>query len=204
MPWRIGNLQEHKIREYLECIQHDSEIDKGTVWRNSECETLGVFITFLGKVEIGQWSSGKVGEGESMCPRWFRFCVGQVKEISGATERWKGQVEDLKIYSSYQDAVGLDGEAIEFEWKIVPGFSSLSILHEIQMDLETEHQASKLQGLDHLHVNVQWHWVDKRLMRIVFWVPKNSGISRSQRPENWLGPRFRRLQLVAAYPPLPL
>ena len=58
------------------------------------------------------------------------FCVGQVKDISGATERWKGQVEDLKKYSSYQDTVGLGGEPFEFE--------SLSLLREIQNDLETK------------------------------------------------------------------
>ena len=65
-------------------------------------------------------------------------CVGQVKDIPGATERWKGQVEELKMSSSYQDAVGPDGEANEFEWKNFKGFSSLSFLREIQKDLETK------------------------------------------------------------------
>ena len=41
----FGNLQEHKIREYLECIQHHSEVDKGTFWRISECGMPGIFIT---------------------------------------------------------------------------------------------------------------------------------------------------------------
>ena len=41
------------------------------------------------------------------------LCVGQVQHISGATDIWKGPVEDLKKYSSYQDAVRIDGEAIE-------------------------------------------------------------------------------------------
>ena len=55
----------------------------------------------------------------------------------GAAERrWKGQVEDLRMYSSYQNAVGIDGEAIEVELKIFPGFSTLSILQENQKDLE--------------------------------------------------------------------
>ena len=40
------------------------------------------------------------------------------------------------MHSSYQDAVGIDGEAIEFEWSNLPGFSTLTILHEIQKDLE--------------------------------------------------------------------
>ena len=64
------------------------------------------------------------------------LCVGQVKDLSGTTERWKGQVEDLKNYSSYQYAVGIDGEPFEFEWN--PGFLSLSLLREIENDLETK------------------------------------------------------------------
>ena len=43
------------------------------------------------------------------------LCVGQVKDFPGAVQRWTGQIEDLKTYSSCRDAVGIDGEAIEFE-----------------------------------------------------------------------------------------
>ena len=60
---------------------------------------------------------------------------GTGEETAKKIERWKGQVEGLWLFSSYQDAVGMDGEAIEFEWKIFPGFASLSILQEIQQDL---------------------------------------------------------------------
>ena len=55
---------------------------------------------------------------------------------AAAERRWKGQVEDLRMYSPYQDAVKIDGEAIEFEWKIFTGISTLTILHEIQRDLD--------------------------------------------------------------------
>ena len=61
-----------------------------------------------------------------------------MKDTPGATERWKGQVEDLKKNSSYQNAVGVDGEPIEFELKMFPGCSSLSLLREIQHDLVTK------------------------------------------------------------------
>ena len=65
------------------------------------------------------------------------LCVGRIEQGPGAAERrWKGQVEDLRMYSSYPDTVGIDGEAIEFEWKNVPDFSTLSVLQEIQKDLE--------------------------------------------------------------------
>ena len=56
-----------------------------------------------------------------------------MKDTPGAIERWKGQVEGLRLYSSYQDAVGIDGEAIEFEWKNFPGSLSLSLLEKSKM-----------------------------------------------------------------------
>ena len=54
--------------------------------------------------------------------------VGRMEDIPGAEKRWKGQTEDLRMYSSYQDAVGIDEKAIEFEWQNFAGFSSWSIL----------------------------------------------------------------------------
>ena len=59
-----------------------------------------------------------------------------VLDTPEAIERWEGQMEGLRLYSSYQDAVGIDGETVEFEWKMFLGFSSLSIFHEIQQDSE--------------------------------------------------------------------
>ena len=66
------------------------------------------------------------------------FVVGWMEHEPGAAEaRWAGHIEYLKKrYSPYQDAVELDEEAIELEWKILPGFTTLTILQEIQEDLE--------------------------------------------------------------------
>ena len=64
------------------------------------------------------------------------LCAGKIEHNPGAADaKWTGQVEDLKRFPSYQDAVGLDGEAIEFEWKKFPIFTTLTMLKEIQMDL---------------------------------------------------------------------
>ena len=51
------------------------------------------------------------------------------------TAKKQYQVEGLKMHPSCQDAVEIDGEAVEFEWNIFPGFSSLALLQEIQEDL---------------------------------------------------------------------
>ena len=68
----FGTLQGHEIRGYWECLEHYSKVGNGTFWRNSECETSGVFITFLGEIGISQWSSYQMDEGKSMCLCWFR------------------------------------------------------------------------------------------------------------------------------------
>ena len=43
----FGNVQEHKIREHRECVQHHSKMNERTFWRTSECEKLGLFITVV-------------------------------------------------------------------------------------------------------------------------------------------------------------
>ena len=100
---------------------------KWTFRRNSECERPGIFITIMDEINIGQRSSDQMGASKSLCLRRFRLMCWS---------HGKGQVEDLRMYSSYQDAVGIDGEAIEFEWRISPGFPTLFIFQETQKDCE--------------------------------------------------------------------
>ena len=51
------------------------------------------------------------------------LCVGRMEQGPGAADRrWEGQVEDLRVYSSYQDAVGIDGEEVELSGANFPGF----------------------------------------------------------------------------------
>ena len=71
----------------------------------------------LAKDQVVKWAKAKV----CVCADSVS-CVGQVKDISVATERWKGQVEDLKKYSSYKDSVGLDGEPLNSSGKLSPDF----------------------------------------------------------------------------------
>ena len=53
-----------------------------------------------------------------------------------ATTKWEGQVEEFKMSASLKELLGIEGEAIEFEWSIFPRFTSLQILQEIQDDLQ--------------------------------------------------------------------
>ena len=111
---RFSNHQ--YMRKTFQCLQKKlgrSAIDATILnGRNSECEMPGIFADSV-------------------------LCVGRMEQGPRAAERrWKGQVGDLRMYSSYHDAVGLDGESIEFECKKFARISTLSILQGIQKDLE--------------------------------------------------------------------
>ena len=55
------------------------------------------------------------------------FCVGEMKKTPRALERWKEQMEKLKLHS-FHDAVRIDGEAIDFELKISQDFHHCLLL----------------------------------------------------------------------------
>ena len=42
------------------------------------------------------------------------------------------------MYYAVEEFLGIDGEAIEFEWNILPGFTTLQILQQIQNDLQSK------------------------------------------------------------------
>ena len=131
-PKELGNLLEHNIRNHRECVQHHSKINQRTFRRNFECGRPGIFVTIMDEIGVGQ----QVGEGKCCVCADSVLCVGWMEDGPRAAERrWKGQVEDLRMYSSHQDAVGIHGEVIEFEWTFFPGFSTLSSVQEIQKDL---------------------------------------------------------------------
>ena len=90
----------------------------------------------MDEITIDQRSSGEMDAGKSLSTL-ILSCVGRMEQGPGAIERrWESQVQDLRGYASCQFAVGIEGEAVEFEWKFFTGFSTLSILHEIPKDLE--------------------------------------------------------------------
>ena len=64
------------------------------------------------------------------------LCLGGLNAHDDAIRRWKDKVSTLQMYNTFRSLQGLDGEPIEFEWKIPPGFSALQLLHTIQNDLE--------------------------------------------------------------------
>ena len=51
-------------------------------------------------------------------------CLVKLSDLSEAKRRWEGQVADFQLPASYEALPGIDGEPIEFELNIFPGFTS--------------------------------------------------------------------------------
>ena len=90
----------------------------------------------MDEIRINSRSSGSVDKNKNTCLLRFRSCLGRMNDSTDATTTWEGQVEDFKMSPSYKELLGIDGGAIEFEWNIFPGFSSLQILQEFQKVLQ--------------------------------------------------------------------
>ena len=108
--------------------------------------------------QVIQWTKAKV-RVYSDSVLW----LGKMSESKDAILRLEGQVEEFKMYPSNKELPGINGEAIEFEWNIFPGFLSLQILQEIQQDLKRKsiEPEESVHRPDHLHVNVQRHRLEK-------------------------------------------
>ena len=86
---------------------------------------------YISQDQTMKWAKARVFEYSDSV-----FCLGGINTHDDAIRRWKDQVSTLKMCSIFGRLQGLDGEPIEFEWKISPGFSALKLLHTIQTDLE--------------------------------------------------------------------
>ena len=90
------------------------------------------------------------------------LCVGKLEQNPGAADaKWTGHNEKIsKGIPHTKTQLAL--MEIEFEWKNFPGFTTMTIFKEIQMDFgKKEHRAGELQRPDHLYVCVQRHRVEK-------------------------------------------
>ena len=132
------------------------------------------------------------GRRQTYVPTLIPFFVSEkAKDISGATARWTGQVKDLKKYSSYQDAVGIDGEATELEWKFSQDFHHCLFFKRSRKTWIEITSSTKSSRTESSSCQCSITLSGERMMRIAFRMPIKSRITRwNSRKDNWtfLGP----------------
>ena len=138
-PNSLANLEVYKNTDFEEVeslfnitqkliLEHSGEILNV---KSLESSTSSWTRSVLSHDQAIKWTKTKVRVHSDSV-----ICGGQMNESKEAIKRWEGQVEEFKMYPSYKELLGIDGEAIELELNIFPGFSSLQILQEIQGDMK--------------------------------------------------------------------
>ena len=81
---------------------------------------------------------------------------------------------------SYKELLGIDGEPLEFEWNVLPQFSSLQILQKIQDDCEngTSNLRNSQTGSSSCQCSTTSIGKEKETMEFVFRIQKKSRITR--------------------------
>ena len=60
------------------------------------------------------------------------LCLGKIHENSQSNFAWERRLEWLKTTPEYRTLDRIDGEPIEFEWNIFPGFTTLQLSQEVR------------------------------------------------------------------------
>ena len=59
------------------------------------------------------------------------LCLGRVHQHPKSNEAWKDRIGWITSSQSYRDYDGINGEPTEFEWNIVPGFTTLRLCGKV-------------------------------------------------------------------------
>ena len=170
---------------------------------------LGVFITFMGGTGVSRWSSDQMDEDKKYVSMLIPFFLLDRREtLKKQIQRWKGQVEGLRLYSSYQDAVGCLWRST---WVRVGKFPNIFIIvHSSRNPTrlgETEDPDRGGHRPDHLSsCQCPMTWSGARVMWVVFRKPKKSRImqwdSRKDIGHSWTQGRKKKSGMEVLFTPI--
>ena len=74
------------------------------------------------------------------------LCLGKVNQNPTLNTAWNQQLDWFKDSSQYRTLDAIDGEPMEFEWNIFPGFTTLQLVHEVQQFMNKMGEPEQFQG----------------------------------------------------------
>ena len=103
-----------------------------------------------------------------------------------SSSKMENQGKYFRQSISSRELLGIDGET---DWVRVEYFARTYVIGDPQEDPErparSKHWTRKVWRSNHLHVNVQWHRMDREeIQRNVFQIPNKSRITRRESPED--------------------
>ena len=73
-------------------------------------------------------------------------CLGKVNQNPASNTAWERQLDWFKDSSQYRTLDTIDGEPMEFEWNIFPGFTTLQLVEEVQKFVNKMSDPEQFQG----------------------------------------------------------
>ena len=74
------------------------------------------------------------------------LCLGKVNQNPTSNTAWERQLDWFKDSSQYRTLDTIDGEPMELEWNIFPGFTTLELVREVQTFMSKMGEPEQFQG----------------------------------------------------------
>ena len=100
---------------FLECLK---SAEKNPPWRQ---------LSLVNDEEVISLSHAKVYVFSDS-----ELCLGKMNQNPTSNIVWEGQLSWFKDSPQYRTLDTIDGEPMEFEWHIFPGFTTLQLIDEVQ------------------------------------------------------------------------
>ena len=82
------------------------------------------------------------------------LCLGRMNENPQSNDAWEDKLMWFKDSSQYRTLDTIDGEPMEFEWIIFPGFTTLQLVQEVQKLMNKMGEPEQFQGTK-VHQNTE-------------------------------------------------
>ena len=74
------------------------------------------------------------------------LCLGKMNQNPTSNTVWERQLDWFKDSSQYKTLDTIDGEPMEFEWNMFPGFTTLQLVDEVQQFMNKMSDPDQFQG----------------------------------------------------------
>ena len=126
------------IPEKLTVEQSDESFVVSQIsWENSPWKQLSLF----NDEEVISLSHAKVHAFSDSV-----LCLGKMNQNPTSNSAWEEKLSWFKDSSQYRTFDTIDGEPMEFEWNIFPGFTTLQLIDKVQEFMNKMGDPSQLQG----------------------------------------------------------
>ena len=88
------------------------------------------------------------------------LCLGKIFENPESNDAWEQRLGWIKSSQNYRNFDRIDGEPMEFEWNIFPGFNTLQLSEEVKkFTVQSGRNTKKIHRKKSIYVDVQRHFL---------------------------------------------